>query len=563
MIRLHFTGLAYSSLRKLYKNVFNQESYFYYTSRTVWLLFVRKLFYSKVIAMGSCVCKDDDDDENSNETGVPTAHDSSFSRSASTENLQQNSKDMLLINKLVLETLAVIRTLVDNDQDPPPSMAKLNLIADKESGWLAVVQSVVHVIPMEDALGLAVITLLLDSCPLPTRETVCKISEIFELPVNSSTTLNSTEHRNLCVVLGCIAEKLAGPSSIALLNEDTLNYLLSNLDEESHPSVILFSLIALEKFAQTSENKMAINNKLSIYGKKNPLLILEDWFYSDVYIKRQVGFCASYCLDNLCNYITGKSYFFTFNHDRLFSYEVVNRTGLNAMLNSNDVSEYLKISADGLQARCDATSFESVRCTFQVDTGIWYYEEGYGIGDDEFSVAYDGCRQLIWHKAISYPHNHSCWKPGDVLGSLLDLTNYQIIFYLNGNPLKAYNDVFNYAKSRFFVAASFMSFQQCEFNFGHTPFKFAPANIPFQCINDVATLSEEEKIILPRHKKLEKLRQSSVKEGSCNLCFDNCANVVLEPCQHNGFCYSCALQLDSCPMCRRRIERIINLNVIS
>lgn len=27
-----------------------------------------------------------------------------------------------------------------------------------------------------------------------------------------------------------------------------------------------------------------------------------------------------------------------------------------------------------LQARCDATSFESVRCTFQVCDGVWYYE---------------------------------------------------------------------------------------------------------------------------------------------------------------------------------------------
>lgn len=26
------------------------------------------------------------------------------------------------------------------------------------------------------------------------------------------------------------------------------------------------------------------------------------------------------------------------------------------------------------QARCDALSFESVRCTFQVDVGVWYYE---------------------------------------------------------------------------------------------------------------------------------------------------------------------------------------------
>lgn len=44
------------------------------------------------------------------------------------------------------------------------------------------------------------------------------------------------------------------------------------------------------------------------------------------------------------------------------------------MLNTSDVSEYLKISPDGLEARCDAYSFESVRCTAQVDSGVWYYE---------------------------------------------------------------------------------------------------------------------------------------------------------------------------------------------
>lgn len=44
------------------------------------------------------------------------------------------------------------------------------------------------------------------------------------------------------------------------------------------------------------------------------------------------------------------------------------------MLNTRDVSEYLKISPDGLEARCDAYLFESVRCTYQVNSGCWYYE---------------------------------------------------------------------------------------------------------------------------------------------------------------------------------------------
>ena len=36
-------------------------------------------------------------------------------------------------------------------------------------------------------------------------------------------------HRNICIALGCIAEKLAGPTSVALLTESTLDYLIANL----------------------------------------------------------------------------------------------------------------------------------------------------------------------------------------------------------------------------------------------------------------------------------------------------------------------------------------------
>ena len=59
--------------------------------------------------------------------------------------------------------------LTHSEQDPPRSMLTLHKIADKESGWLAVVHSLIHVIPMDDPLGPAVITLLLDECPLPTK----------------------------------------------------------------------------------------------------------------------------------------------------------------------------------------------------------------------------------------------------------------------------------------------------------------------------------------------------------------------------------------------------------
>ncbi|CAG2067351.1 unnamed protein product, partial [Timema podura] len=109
-------------------------------------------------------------------------------------------------------------------------MLKLHVIADKEDGWIQVVSSMVKVIPMNDPLGPAVITLLLDDCPLPTKESVLKLSEMFNLSAQSSLVgrKSPTHQRNICVLLGCLAEKLAGPSSISILTSGTLNYLIAN-----------------------------------------------------------------------------------------------------------------------------------------------------------------------------------------------------------------------------------------------------------------------------------------------------------------------------------------------
>ena len=48
------------------------------------------------------------------------------------------------------------------------------------------------------------------------------------------------------------------------------------------------------------------------------------------------------------------------------------------------------------------------------------FQEGYGIGDDEYSLAIDGCRQLMWHNAQSESQMSEfehCWKPGDYIGN--------------------------------------------------------------------------------------------------------------------------------------------------
>ncbi|XP_023245469.1 RING finger and SPRY domain-containing protein 1-like isoform X2 [Copidosoma floridanum] len=527
--------------------------------------------FIKFVGMGNCLCKDGNEE-------TTTQDPQDVSRAAGATILLDNYMDTEVeatnykfptsskIDELVLEILSVIGLLVDNEQEPPPAMLKLHNIADKEDGWIQVVSSMVNVIPMHNPLGPSVITLMLDDCPLPSKDSVLRLSQVFKLSQKHSKLQTSpTQQRNICVVLGCIAERLAGPSSIAIQSDATLDYLVSNLREDIEPYVVLYSLIALEKFAQTSENKVTIKRRL-LSEKPNPLLELENWVTETHYVQRQVGFCAQWCLDNLF-----------LIEDRKYSYETVDLTDVNVMLNTMDVSEYLKISPNGLEARCDACSFESVRCTFQVDEGVWYYEtliittgvmqigwatkestflnhEGYGIGDDQYSLSFDGCRRLIWHNARSEKfYSVPCWKAGDILGCLLDLNKLEIIFSLNGVALKPCTQLFRCAKSGFFAAASFMSFQQCLFNFGNKPFKYPPTDRSYQTFNDHASLDPEDKIVLPRHIYLNQLRRLSVREDSCTLCFDRKASVKLLPCDHRGFCQTCSKQLSECPMCRATI----------
>lgn len=463
------------------------------------------------------------------------------------------------VNQLMLRTLQVIRTLVDNEQEPPYAMLRLHEIAETENGWSKVVQAMIRVIPMDDPLGPAVITLLIDECPLPTMETVQRLYKALGISAHlaSEAKCKPQRHRNIAAVLGCIAEKLAGPKSVSLLVPEIIEYLFSLLASKVNPQITLYALIALEKFSQTSENKLTIKKA----GIAEKLVPLAQWAESSDLDHRQVGFCARWCLDNVF-FVQGRS----------LTYETIDLDGLNAMLNDNDVSEYLKISPNGLEARSDVLSFESVRCTFCVDEGVWYYEvrvitngvmqigwatknskflnhEGFGIGDDEYSFSYDGCRQLYWYNAKSRTHRHPPWKSGDIVGFLLDLDKKYMAFSLNGNILPPESEVFASAQTGFFAAASFMSFQQCEFNFGLTPFKYPPAG-PFRTFNEFAKLTAEEKKILPRHKKMELIHQMSISETACSLCFDKEASVTFRPCGHGGFCPDCAIQLEQCPLCR-------------
>ncbi|XP_076811056.1 RING finger and SPRY domain-containing protein 1-like [Clavelina lepadiformis] len=476
------------------------------------------------------------------------------------------------LDEHVIETLSILRNSAENDTTLIFRMRMFRHWANGEIGWNMVLSSLVRAVPLDDVLGPSAITLFIDHCPIPTKRAVLKFvgemnlsrSKALEEFALHSTTSKSTIHRNVCAVLGHLAESLAGPLSSLILTDDVLDYFFAGLDTSGRFAPVtntLYSLIALEKFSQTGTNKEKIMER----NIQERLSHFEGWSSSNDHKKRQVGFLSRWLLDN--SFI---------KEGRTLTYETVQLDNINSMLNSNDVSEYLKLSADCLEARSDASSFESVRCTFSVDHGVWYYEvtivtpgvmqigwatkrskffnyDGYGIGDDEFSCAYDGCRQLYWHTAQSHRHSHPPWREGDTLGSLLDVDACEVVFFLNGVPLPAEKEMFNNARNGFFAAASFMSHQQCIFNFGAKEFKFPPKDREFLCFNDHASLTAEQKLIIPKHKKMELLQRMSIGEDCCDICCDQEADTILKPCGHGGVCMQCAAVLEICPLCREEI----------
>lgn len=321
-------------------------------------------------------------------------------------------------DRLVIDTLESIRPTALNE--PSNSMQKLHMISETEIGWIIVISSLINRVDLDHPFGSALIFLILEDAPLPTRKSIRQLDDVLGLHMHRERSV--TKQRNISIVLGCLAEKLAGTLSSVLFSESVQEYLFSRIEPSNQPIVILYSLIALEKFSQTTDNKLLIVKKLNRMDNNNPLIRLEKLANSSDFIEQQVGFCSKWHLDNYFLY-DGRSY----------SYETVDRDNLNVILNPKDASENLKISADGLTARNDTSRFESVRCTFAVTSGIFYYEvliitpgvmqigfatkqskflnhDGFGVGDDSQSFAYDGCRQLLWHNAKNSANNLPQWK---------------------------------------------------------------------------------------------------------------------------------------------------------
>ncbi len=146
-----------------------------------------------------------------------------------------------------------------------------------------------------------------------------------------------------------------------------------------------------------------------------------------------------------------------------------------------------------------------------------------------------------------------------ILGCLIDFDRREVIFSLNGRSLDPFRKLFSSITGPitegYFAAASFMSYQHCRFNFGAIPFRYPPRTVEsFQTFNEYGHLADNEKLILPKYKKLELLRSMPINDQDCILCVDDRANVLLKPCQHTGFCAQCAFKLNLCPICRAEIQ---------
>jgi hypothetical protein len=179
----------------------------------------------------------------------------------------------------VLSTLKEVRTLLDSTQEPPRAILSLHVLAESETGWLNVLQVLIASVPLSEPLGPAVVLLLLEDWSLPSNDSIRALTEhILQLSSKCAPALaqsdcacqqyavsehhhnernmcihqiSCTRQRNACVVLACLADKLAGPSSVQLLSKPLLEHLVELLSVKVDPHLSMFALIALEKFAQT------------------------------------------------------------------------------------------------------------------------------------------------------------------------------------------------------------------------------------------------------------------------------------------------------------------------
>lgn len=126
-----------------------------------------------------------------------------------------------------------------------------------------------------------------------------------------------------------------------------------------------------------------------------------------------------------------------------------------------------------------------------------------GVGDDLTSYAFDGYRNVLWHKEKQKYGN--LWNIGDVLGCALDLDNKRIEYFLNGKSLGfAFNDIPAGENIAYFPGISLSADEKVSFNFGKTPFfydypGYETYDIPLALYNGNVEITAELLDLLANH----------------------------------------------------------------
>ena len=328
---------------------------------------------------------------------------------------------------------------------------------------------------------------------------------------------NTLKHRNLCLVLSLMAKCDEGTRAF-LQNGEVISFISQILKECELESSQLFAVICLDSVNPELIKLHAKLEELSRFLQKCTF----DSLYTPTfdYYRYQIAFCARWHLDRLLgqNFALGET---------------------KSKLDINDMTQGIKISSDRLCVRSDS-EWQSIRSMFPITSGIYFYEvilltsgsmrigwatkecefeEGKGVGNDEYSIGYDGYQKKICHIYGDYTllkKNVRRWKAGDVVGCLIDVGEKKFAFYLNGEQIEYQADVF-FSKQAYFAAVSLSAHQQCYFNFGQAPFKYAPADIE---IRDF-------------HSAMNK-NQAIARFANCN---------------HWLVCLDCFKNLETCPTC--------------
>ncbi|KPI91930.1 RING finger and SPRY domain-containing protein 1 [Papilio xuthus] len=479
-----------------------------------------------------------------------------------------------IISNVVLQILQKLRPINTVRHELDVMVKFISHISLVEANWLSIVSSVMRIMP-NDIYTMKAIVIIMRALPSPQLTTLSTLlHDRFRVTCARAVAADFVirVEMNICIVLNCLAEKLAGNGSTQIFTYDVCGYLCHiflNTKGHNDQELQMRALLALEKFSIMADNKMLIVNALSLQGKSylSDLEIYLRHNAGQYAIRREFLFCVRWALDNIF-----------LKPGRQLSFRTVNLSPINGILKNDSGNIFIKYSPDLAEIRNDTIWSQTLHGTCEVDKNIWFYEvtlvtngaitvgwattgadKNRPVGWDELSVGYDGRRRVLWHCGAAYSIPMGSWRPGDVIGCLLNITKRRVIFYMNGRETSVSSHDFftdNKNSRTFFPAITMSAFQQCRVNLGREQFRCPPEAVYYSTPSTVGHLTPQQRMIygMPRHAMQQQQATYNASEDACDICCDLVADVTLHPCGHRTLCFACSMKIVSCPVCRAIIK---------